>query len=78
MLLNEYPEKDATYWPLSLRHMETKVGKEKIEMLSKIADDVAETIDQFVAVSPNEAKLIDRRLRVCMNPAKNPDSALWV
>ncbi|KAJ8663732.1 hypothetical protein O0I10_000005 [Lichtheimia ornata] len=60
-----------------LRHMETKVGKEKIEMLSKIADDVAETIDQFVAVSPNEAKLIDRRLRVCMNPAKNPDSALY-
>lgn len=56
--------------------METKVGKEKIDMLSKIADDVTKTIDQFVAVTPNEAKLIDRRLRVCMNPAKNPESAL--
>ncbi|KAI8370472.1 cyclin-like protein [Radiomyces spectabilis] len=44
--------------------------------LLDIAEKVAETIQKTMAVTPEQAKEIDYRLRICTNPAKNPESAL--
>ncbi|KAH8548720.1 cyclin-like protein [Umbelopsis sp. PMI_123] len=46
-------------------------------MLISIRDDVADILKNFKLVTTDEAKSIDRRLRSCTNPAKNPDSSIY-
>lgn len=47
-------------------------------MLITIKDDIANVLNKFKLVTTDEAKTIDRRLRSCANPAKNPDSSMYV
>ncbi|CAO3659987.1 unnamed protein product [Umbelopsis ramanniana] len=46
-------------------------------MLITIKDDIANVLNKFKLVTTDEAKTIDRRLRSCANPAKNPDSSIY-
>jgi cyclin H len=47
-------------------------------MIETIKDDIADVLNRFKLVSTDEAKTIDRRLRFCANPAKNPESSMYV
>jgi cyclin H len=47
-------------------------------MLLNIKNDIADILNRFKLVTTDDAKTIDRRLRSCTNPAKNPESSMYV
>ncbi|KAI9258915.1 cyclin-like protein [Phascolomyces articulosus] len=59
-----------------VRYIEKRFGNEQKEQLLKLIDQIKETLDQLQAVSRDKATAIDKQLRLCMNPAKDPNSAL--
>ncbi|KAI8337414.1 cyclin-like protein [Chlamydoabsidia padenii] len=58
------------------RYLEKRLDKELADTLYTMTILIDETLLENSSVSRNVARELDARLRLCMNPAKNPDSAL--
>ncbi|KAJ2451112.1 hypothetical protein GGI03_006912 [Coemansia sp. RSA 2337] len=48
-----------------------------LELLYRVLDEIQDGITTFAATSNDEAKAIDRKLILCLNPEKNPNSTLY-
>ncbi|KAJ2801770.1 hypothetical protein H4R20_003546 [Coemansia guatemalensis] len=66
-------EKDLDIDPYLARRFDAR----ELEVLYPILDDVQDVISGFKNISQKEAQLIDRKLILCRNPEKNPNSKLY-
>ncbi|OZJ05989.1 hypothetical protein BZG36_01234 [Bifiguratus adelaidae] len=55
----------------------TEPGRLAKSDLQRVLKDIQEVLDKDENVSMDVARQLDRRLRICQNPAKNPESALY-
>ncbi|KAI9498699.1 cyclin-like protein [Zychaea mexicana] len=67
--------KETSFDAKVISYIETRFGSEQKDQLLQMFDKIADILEH-VTVSKDEARVIDRQLRMCMNPANNPDSAL--
>lgn len=57
------------------RYITDRFGQDATSLLS-IIERILGLLKTVTAVTQEEAKKIDYKLRLCMNPAMNPDSAM--
>ncbi|KAL1917324.1 uncharacterized protein VTP21DRAFT_4980 [Calcarisporiella thermophila] len=55
----------------------TKEDTQSLAMLTRICEDIERVMAGFTPTTQETAKDIDRRRRLCLNPAKNPESQLY-
>ncbi|KAJ1667794.1 hypothetical protein IW140_001347 [Coemansia sp. RSA 1813] len=66
-------EKDLDIDPYLTQRFEAR----SLELLYTVLDDIQDTIGAFKNTSQKEAQVIDRKLILCRNPEKNPNSKLF-
>ncbi|KAI9026631.1 cyclin-like protein [Phycomyces nitens] len=57
------------------RYIEERFG-DQANALESIVESIIKILSQVVPVTKEQATQVDYRLRICMNPAKNPNSVL--